>query len=157
MIALKERYLAAVLRMIPVDARADIEPELRSAIDDAIEEMTKDGATGADAERAVLTALGDPARLAADYSNRPLWLIGPAYYLAWLRMMGWLLRTLPALVGGISFVALLATGEEVPGALLSSVLVAVLAAVNVVVKRAENLAPTLSEKRPNQMRLPVRR
>ena len=43
--------------------------------------------TRADAERAVLVELGDPLRLAAGYSGRPLHLIGPGVYPEWLRLV----------------------------------------------------------------------
>ena len=54
--------------------------------------MIEDRASGngqdpATAEREVLTELGNPAQLAARYADRRLQLIGPTYYLAWLRLL----------------------------------------------------------------------
>lgn len=75
-----ERYLAAALRSIPEPDRADVERELRSSIADAIEERVASGEDGAAAERAVLEGLGDPAQLAAAYTGRPTYLIGPELF-----------------------------------------------------------------------------
>ena len=60
----------------------------------------KAGSQPAEAETAVLTELGDPARLAAQYSGRPLYLIGPDLFLDWWR----LLKTLAIIITPLSFV-----------------------------------------------------
>jgi hypothetical protein len=75
-----ERYLAAVLRSIPEPKRADVERELRSSIDDAIEERTAAGEDRTAAERTVLEDLGDPAQLAGAYTGRPTYLVGPELF-----------------------------------------------------------------------------
>src|SRR5215212_5190286 len=75
-----ERYLAAALRSIPAAKRADVEQELRSSIEDGIEERIAAGADGATAERAVLESLGDPSLLAAAYTGKPNYLIGPELF-----------------------------------------------------------------------------
>src|SRR3546814_3153315 len=67
--SLTDRYVAAVLRALPEDKRADIEKELRTSIADAIDARTETGEPAAEAERAVLQELGDPARLAAGRSE----------------------------------------------------------------------------------------
>src|SRR5699024_2442994 len=60
------------------------------------------GESPAEAEHAALTELGDPAVLASGFADRPLHLIGPRFYLSWMRLMKILLWTLPPLaaVGG---------------------------------------------------------
>ena len=75
-----DRYLAAVLRSIPEDKRADVERELRSSITDAIEERVGAGEDAVAAERSVLEGLGDPSKLAAGYTGRPNHLIGPELF-----------------------------------------------------------------------------
>jgi len=75
-----ERYLAAALRSIPDPKRADLERELRSSIADAVEERVAAGEDRLAAERAVLEGLGDPAQLAAAYTGRPTYLIGPELF-----------------------------------------------------------------------------
>ena len=75
-----ERYLAAVLGGIPEPKRADVERELRSSIADAVEERAGGGEDRQAAERAVLEGLGDPSQLAAGYTGRPSYLIGPELF-----------------------------------------------------------------------------
>jgi len=104
MTSLTERYLAAALRGIPEPQRKDVEGELRSSIDDAIEDRVGTGEDRAAAEKAVLEGLGNPARLAAEYAGRPLHLIGPELFLVWRHV---LLR-LAAIVLPIALVVLTA-------------------------------------------------
>ena len=75
-----ERYLAVALRSIPDPKRVDLEQELRSSIADAVEERVAAGEDRLAAERAVLQGLGDPAQLAAAYTGRPAYLIGPELF-----------------------------------------------------------------------------
>ena len=83
---LTDRYVAAAVRTVPELQRDDLAAELRGSIDDQIEARIADGEAPEAAERAVLTELGDPDKLAAQYTDRPLWLIGPRYYLTWWRL-----------------------------------------------------------------------
>lgn len=91
---LTDRYIDAAMRSVPEDQRSDLTAELRASIADQIDARVSDGEAPEAAERDVLTGLGDPDVLAASYTDRPLWLIGPAYYLTWRR----LLRILLAIV-----------------------------------------------------------
>lgn len=91
---LTDRYIDAAMRSVPEDQRPDLAAELRASIADQIDARVLDGEDPDSAERSVLSALGDPDALAAGYTDRPLWLIGPAYYLTWRR----LLRILLAIV-----------------------------------------------------------
>lgn len=133
MTTLTDRYVASVLRLIPEARREDIQAELQAAIGDAIDEYVASGQARDVAEQAVLNGLGEPARLAAEYSHRPLWLIGPDYYLAWLRLMKCLLWTLPALVGAGVVAWRLFVGDPVLDVLWSGLVVALIVALNVAV------------------------
>lgn len=93
---LTDRYVHAVLRSVPEARREEIGRELRSSIDDMVEARTADG--DVDAERAVLTELGDPDVLAARYADRPLQLIGPRWFLTYWRLLLRLLTWIPASV-----------------------------------------------------------
>lgn len=95
---LTDRYIDAVLRRVPGRQRPDIERELRTSIADAVDDRLQAGAEPAEAEAAVLTDLGDPARLAAGYTDRPLHLIGPAHFLDYTRLLGTLLVTVVPIV-----------------------------------------------------------
>lgn len=81
------RYIDATARSLPADLQEDVREELAASIADAVEARLEQGEDPAAAERAVLTELGDPAALAAGYADRPLHLIGPRYYLTWLRLL----------------------------------------------------------------------
>lgn len=93
---LTDRYVDAATRSVPDAQRADLAAELRASIDDQIDARMHDGMPHADAERAVLTELGDPDALAAGYTDRPLFVVGPRYYLAWWRLLKVLLAIVPA-------------------------------------------------------------
>lgn len=75
-----DRYIYAVVKRLPEKQREDITQELRGLIDDMLTQRTGGGrAARADIE-AVLTELGDPAALAAKYSEKPRYLIGPELF-----------------------------------------------------------------------------
>ena len=95
---LTDRYVGATLRTIPDKQKADIEAELRASIDDAIEARVADGEGVGSAERQVLTDLGDPDRLAADYTDRPTYLIGPDHFFDYKRLVTTLLVTVVPIV-----------------------------------------------------------
>ncbi|MDF5756416.1 permease prefix domain 1-containing protein [Spongiactinospora sp. TRM90649] len=91
---LTDRYVAAALHHLPARQRPEIEKELRASIADTLDGRLDAGDDPADAEVAALTQLGDPARLAAGYADRPLQLIGPALYLDYRRLLTALLVTI---------------------------------------------------------------
>lgn len=84
---LTERYVFAVVRDTPEQARADIATELRSTIADMVEANVASGMDAATAEREALLALGAPSALAVGYSKRPLYLVGPRYFHLWKRVL----------------------------------------------------------------------
>ena len=89
--SLTDRYVAAALKGVQADQREDVAAELRGSIADAVEVRTSQGESPDTAERAVLLELGGPTRLAAGYSGRPLYLIGPAFYPDYIRLLRLLL------------------------------------------------------------------
>ncbi len=99
---LTDKYVAATLRSVPEKQRPDIEKELRASIADAIDDRLEAGSKPEAAEREVLVGLGDPIRLAASYADRPLYLIGPALFPDYLR----LLKLLVWIVVPIVFIAI---------------------------------------------------
>ena len=118
---LTERYIGATIRSLRPDAQADVRAELEASIADAVEARIEQGETPDDAERAVLTELGDPGILAAGYADRPLHLIGPRYYLTWWRLLKLLLLIVPACAAvGVAIAQLIdgASVGEVIGAVI---------------------------------------
>ncbi len=128
---LRERYVAAVLRSIPEDKRADVNAELRGAIDDAVEARVDQGEDPELVEVAVLTELGDPDRLAGEYADRPLWLIGPTFYLPWLRVTKTLLKVIPPVAGVAVAVTNYLSNGGLLGAFFDGMGSAIFAAMNV--------------------------
>lgn len=93
---LTDYYISATVRTLPPEVQADVRAELSATIADDIEARLEQGEVRKDAERAVLTALGDPDVLAAGYADRTLQLIGPKYYLTWWRLLKLLWAVVPA-------------------------------------------------------------
>jgi hypothetical protein len=124
MTSLTERYVAAVLRSIPAKQRDEIERELRASIADALE---------SEDETAALTALGDPGRLAASYSDRPLHLIGPSVYLDYRRALGVLLSSVVPLIFVAVGVASFQGGATLAGALGAAANVGVLVTMHTLI------------------------
>lgn len=73
------RYIYAVTRSLPERQRADIEKELRTLIDDMIEENDEPVSYETKAQKALLE-LGDPEILADNYRGTKRYLIGPQFY-----------------------------------------------------------------------------
>ncbi len=93
------RYLAAVLRHIPERQRADVERELRSSIGDAIDDRVAAGEDRTEAERAVLEGFGEPSRLAASMTGKPMYLIGPELFPTYRQLLTLLLSVVVPIVG----------------------------------------------------------
>jgi hypothetical protein len=91
MSTLTDRYVWGVLRAVPAAQRADLEPEIRAMVADAIEAQQAAGAATDAAERAALTELGDPDALASRYTDRAMVLIGPRWFPEWKRLLTLLL------------------------------------------------------------------
>lgn len=98
---LTSRYIDATARSLPTELEQDVREELTASIADAVEARVAQGEDPGAAERAALTELGDPSALAAGFTDRPLHLIGPRYFLTWLRLLRTLLLIVPpiAMVG----------------------------------------------------------
>ncbi|KQX06330.1 MULTISPECIES: hypothetical protein [unclassified Leifsonia] len=109
MTTLTDRYVWAVVRTAPEKQRPELEQEVRGLVADAVDARLEAGSTSP--ERDAIVELGDPLALAARYADRPLTLIGPEYYLLWLR----LLKLLLAIVVPIAAVGI-GIGQFVAGA-----------------------------------------
>jgi hypothetical protein len=114
---LTDRYVDAAMRSVPEKQRDDLSAELRASIDDQIDARVDAGERHEAAERAVLTELGDPDKLAAGYLERPLWLVGPRYHLDWWRLLKLLWAIVPACAAfGV------ALGQTLAGAPLGAII-----------------------------------
>jgi hypothetical protein len=127
MTTLTDRYIAATLRSVPGKARGDIERELRASIGDAVDARMEKGEPHDAAETTVLTELGDPSKLAAEYSGPPRYLIGPNVYHAYVRTLGVALAIFAPGAWLLVFAVWIASGASVPAALLTACVGALLA------------------------------
>ena len=112
MSTLTNRYIAAVSRAVPESQRRDVEAEVAAAIADLTEARLDTGVGPEDAEHGVLLELGDPMRLAADYSNRPLHLIGPDHFPTYVRLLKVLAATVLPIATLAVITAKLLTGAD---------------------------------------------
>lgn len=83
-----DRYVAEVGRRLPEKNRLDIEKEIRSSLEDALEDRLR-GETGEPSEEVVLNLLkemGPPEKVAASYLP-PRYLIGPTLYPAFITVL----------------------------------------------------------------------
>lgn len=125
---LTDRYIAATVKSLPTSAQEDVRTELEASILDDVDARIEAGESPEQAERTVLTELGDPAVLAASYSNRPLHLIGPRFYLTWRRLLKLLLMIVPSCAfGGVALAQVLANAS--PGEVIGQALGVALASV----------------------------
>lgn len=75
-------YIQEVTRRLPEKSRADIALELRSTIEDMLPESYTEKEV-----KEVLKNLGNPASLASEYSDRPMYLIGPRYFDTYMTLL----------------------------------------------------------------------
>ncbi len=110
---LTDRYVGAVLALIPSASRGDIEEELRAAIGDARDARLGAGDDPDTAEEGALVELGNPDRLAERYLGRPLALIGAGRYCEWRTLVRTLVAVVVPLVTAIVVVVAAIAGEPV--------------------------------------------
>ncbi|WP_150462001.1 HAAS signaling domain-containing protein [Nesterenkonia ebinurensis] len=94
MTTLTERYVDEVARYLPQDRQDDIRDELHGLITETVESRTHQSQDHQVAEHQVLTEMGEPAQLAASYTDRSMTLIGPRLYRSYIS----LLKVLPGTV-----------------------------------------------------------
>jgi len=82
-----DRYVYQVSRYLPRRNKADIEQEIRGLIDDMLEKRCAGRAPQPDDIRAVFTELGKPGDLAAKYNDSKRYLIGPALFPIYARVL----------------------------------------------------------------------
>jgi hypothetical protein len=84
-----ERYIAEVGRHLPEKDRADIEAEIRSMLEDTLEERSQQTGKPVDEKLAteVLEEVGDPRLLASKYTPAKQYLIGPGWYEIYLKTL----------------------------------------------------------------------
>lgn len=90
---LTDRYISAVIRLLPESQRAEVARELEELIGELTDAHRAAGPAdghvtdGERAERAALVELGDPNLLAARYVERPRALVGPELFPEYVRTL----------------------------------------------------------------------
>ena len=82
-----DRYIYAVTKKLPQKQREDIEKELRSLIDDMINERCSKNTPQDSDIKSILNELGDPSKLAAKYRDDKNYLIGPEHFDTYLLVL----------------------------------------------------------------------
>jgi len=121
-----DRYIAEVGRYLPEKNRADIEAEIRSMLEDMLEE---NGYQAKSADEKIiaetLEQLGDPKLLASRYAPPTRYLIGPGWYEVYLQTLQRVLYVVLPIFAAVTFILTLsdspldfanAVGEAVGGA-----------------------------------------
>lgn len=102
-----DRYIDEVGRHLPEKDRTDIEAEIRSMVEDMIDERSERGHQPKSADEKVVTQtledLGDPKLLANKYSPAKRYLIGPDWYELYLTILKRVLSTALPVVAIIAF------------------------------------------------------
>ena len=104
-----DRYIAEVGRHLPEKNREDIEAEIRSMLEDMIDENSQQTGKPVNDEMiaAALEQLGDPKLLAYQYTPAKHYLIGPDWYEAYIQTLKRVLATaLPVVAIVTLFIAL---------------------------------------------------
>jgi hypothetical protein len=98
-----DRYVREIGRRLPQKSHADIEKEIRSALEDMLEERARQTGKPADEETilGVLKEYGDPEKVAASYQGER-YLIGPRLFPVFQKVMFTLLPVTIVLAFGMS-------------------------------------------------------
>ena len=107
--SLIDRYVAEIGRHLPEKNREDIEAEIRSMLEDMVEEKGHQTGKSVNDEliATVLEGLGDPKLLASKYAPSRHYLIGPDWYEAYVETLKRVLATaLPVVAIVTIFIAL---------------------------------------------------
>ncbi len=99
-----DRYVYQVVRQLPGKTRGDIEKELRTLISDMLEARCGEREPALEDVDAVLLELGEPDILAAQYSGKNRYLIGPTLFPRYWSMLK---LVMICVVGAVSISVLL--------------------------------------------------
>ncbi|MCL2377271.1 MAG: hypothetical protein FWC76_07755 [Defluviitaleaceae bacterium] len=111
---LKERYIYAVTRHLPVKVQADVERELEGLISEMLDERRGNNSAPSEQDlRDVLTELGTPEELALKYcGDERTALISGTYFLMYKRILGIVLPIVAASIAGLSIIGFI-LGTEI--------------------------------------------
>jgi hypothetical protein len=104
--SLINRYIAEVGRHLPEKDRADIEAEIRSMLEDMVDERSKHTGQPVDEKMiaGILEELGDPRALAGKYTPSKRYLIGPGWYDVYIKTLQRVLYTVLPIFAAVTFI-----------------------------------------------------
>jgi hypothetical protein len=118
---LMDTYVREVGRHLPEKTRVDIEKEIRSTIEDMLDDQSK--AEGKTPDRAmiveILRRMGPPEKMAASYLP-PRYLVGPQLYPTFMLVLQ-IVLTVMIILGGVGFGIALGQTPPTPAAIASAI------------------------------------
>jgi hypothetical protein len=104
--SLIDRYIAEVGRHLPEKDRSDIEAEIRSMLEDMVEERARQAAKPANDKiiAETLEQMGDPRLLASKYVAPKRYLIGPDWYEMYVKVLQRVLFTALPIIAVVTFI-----------------------------------------------------
>lgn len=119
MTTLTDRYVWAVVRLLPEDHRAETDLEVRSLVADMIDDRRgarpDEGDDLEQVERGVLVELGDPNLLAARYLEKPRALISQEHFPEYRRVLKLVMTIAVPLVTALSALGAAFSGDATVG------------------------------------------
>lgn len=112
MTLLIDRYIAATNDGFPSIDQADVERDVRAALEDMIDARMEEGLDRESAERAAVVELGDPAAFAQQFRRSPRYLIGPKLFSSWWFVTRTVLLIAVPIIMGVDLLGSLATGGD---------------------------------------------
>ena len=125
--ALTDSYVHAATRWLPGQTRRDVEAELRERIADTVAARGDSAA----AEREVLEEMGDPLLVAVEYTGREPRLIGPRFFMPWLRLLVLVLVIVLPIVGTVHIITGVTSDDAIATTLIGAVGVMINAAIQI--------------------------
>ena len=102
--SLIDRYVAEVGRHLPEKDRSDIEAEIRSMVDDMIDERGQSAVNNEKIVADTLEEIGDPRLLAEKYAPPKRYLIGPEWYEGYIKILQRISFTALPIVAVVRFI-----------------------------------------------------
>ncbi len=123
-----DRYVSAAVERVPEQHRTEVAAEIRTAIDEMVEQRVTADEPETQAIEQVLNELGDPVKFGASYLDRPRYLIGPGWYPTYLSAIKLLLMIVLPLITLISLFQSIGIEHEPVGSVIGDAVESVIEA-----------------------------
>lgn len=118
-----ERYIHEIGRRLPAKTRNDVQQELRSLLNESLQERLENGGSPDEVAAQLLIEFGPPDQVAARYQTGPNYLIGPEQYPIYLNTLKIVLGILGIVMATLFGVGIFAAPERVlnPSSVISAI------------------------------------